>query len=65
MKMDKKLIGYDAMSQVTTEMLFDIGTRKINTVQLLKAARKDKNIIVKGKLKLMKLIKAMGLLAEN
>ncbi|MFX0186415.1 MAG: hypothetical protein ACFE8A_01635 [Candidatus Hodarchaeota archaeon] len=65
MKMDKKKIGFDALLQVPTEMMFDIAMGKISTMQLLKATRKDKDIIVKGKLKLLKLTKALGLLAKS
>ncbi|MFX0187992.1 MAG: hypothetical protein ACFE8A_09665 [Candidatus Hodarchaeota archaeon] len=65
MRMDKKKIGFDAMLQVSTQMLFDIAAGKLSTRQLLKAARKDKNIIVKGKLKLTKLTKAMKILAKS
>ena len=65
MKIDKKAVGFDAMLQVPTEMLFDIAMGKISVMQLLKAARKDKNIKVKGKLKLLKLTKALVILAKS
>ncbi len=58
MKMRKKQIGYDAKLQVTTQMMFDIASGKMSIKQLLKAEIKDKKIKVKGKLKLLKLIKA-------
>ncbi|MFX1393455.1 MAG: hypothetical protein ACFFAH_07760 [Promethearchaeota archaeon] len=64
MKLYKKLIGYDAMLQVTTKMFLDIATGKLSTMQLLIAERKDKNIKVKGKLKLLKLLKALKLLEK-
>lgn len=64
-KMDKKLIGYDAMLQVTTEMLLNIAMGKMSTIQLLKTERKDKNVKVKGKLKLLKLKKALAMLQKN
>jgi hypothetical protein len=38
---------------------------KLTTFQLLRAARKDKNIILKGKLKLIKLGKALEFLAKK
>jgi len=65
MQMKKKQIGFNAMLQVTTQMLFDIATGKMSTVKLLKASIKDKKIKVKGKLKLVKLQKAFKILAES
>jgi len=65
MEMEKKLLGYDAMLQVTTQMLSDFATGKLSTMQLLKAELKDKNIKVKGKLKLLKLKKAFKLIAKS
>ncbi|MFX1393456.1 MAG: hypothetical protein ACFFAH_07765 [Promethearchaeota archaeon] len=65
MKMDKKLIRYNAMLQVTTEILLNIAMGKMSVVQLLIAERKDKNIKVKGKLKLLKLLKALKLLEKS
>ncbi|MFX1393853.1 MAG: hypothetical protein ACFFAH_09790 [Promethearchaeota archaeon] len=65
MKMDKNLIGYDAMLQVSTQMLSDFAAGKLSTIKLLKAEIKDKNIKIKGKLKLLKLKKAFNLIAKS
>jgi len=46
-------------------MLFDIVLVKGSVMHLLKAARKDKNINVKGKIKLLKLTKALVILAKS
>ena len=64
MKMDKKEIGFNAMLQVPTKILLDIAMGKMSNIELLKVARKDKNIKVKGKLKLLKLSKMFAML-EN
>lgn len=61
----KTLIGYDAMLQVSTQMLFDIVSGKTSVVKLMKDNVKDKNIKVKGKLKLLKLLKAFSLLKKT
>ena len=61
----KNLIGYDAMLQVSTQMLFDIVSGKTSVVKLMKDNIKDKNIKVKGKLKLLKLLKAFSLLKKT
>ena len=61
----KALIGYDAMLQVSTQMLFDIVSGKTSVVKLMKDNVKDKNIKVKGKLKLLKLLKAFSLLGKT
>ena len=61
----KKLIGYDAMLQVSTQLLFDIVSGKASVVKLMKDDVKDKNIKVKGKLKLLKLLKAFSLLKKT
>lgn len=64
-KMNKNQIGYDAMLQVTTQMIIDIASGKMSTMELLKAARKDKDIKLKGKLKLLKLLKAFTLIKKT
>ncbi len=61
----KTLIGYDAMLQVSTQLLFDIVSGKASVVKLMKDDVKDKNIKVKGKLKLLKLLKAFSLLEKK
>lgn len=61
----KTLIGYDAMLQVSTQMLFDIVSGKMSVVKLMKDNIKDKNVKVKGKLKLLKLLKAFSLLKKT
>ncbi|TFF97707.1 MAG: hypothetical protein EU540_08610 [Promethearchaeota archaeon] len=61
----KKLIGYDAMLQVSTQLLFDIVSGKASVVKLMKDDVKDRNIKVKGKLKLLKLLKAFTLLEKT
>ena len=65
MEMNKKQIGYDALLQFSTKTLGQLASGKLSTFQLLRAARKDKNIILKGKLKLIKLGKALALLAKR
>ena len=61
----KTLIGYDAMLQVSTQMLLDIVSGNLSVVKLLKDDIKDKNVKVKGRLKLLKLLKASNLLAHE
>jgi len=65
MKMIKKKIGYDALLSVPSQLLFEIAGNKISTMQLLKERRKNKQILIKGKLKLLKLTKALRLLKEK
>ena len=65
MDMKKKQIGYDAMLQVTTQILTDIAIGKMGIGRLLMTAAKDKNIKLKGKLKLLKLLKAFTLLRKS
>ncbi|MFX1452246.1 MAG: hypothetical protein ACFFCM_15520 [Promethearchaeota archaeon] len=65
MEMEKDLLGYDAMLQVTTQMLSDFAMGKLSILQLLKEKMKDKNIKIKGKLKLLKLKKAFNLIAKS
>ncbi len=65
MKMDKKVIGFDAMLQVTTEILLNITTGKLSTIQLFIISIKNKLIKLKGKLKLLKLSKSFAIIAKS